>query len=710
MSPIVPGYGCRWCGRAAALLATILAIPAITEAQQVDTVPQTLAPVITVTREAGRSPLDLPYAVSSTRPDSARPGQRHVLLDETLLLLPGVTVANRNNPTQDPRISIRGFGSRSAFGVRGVRVLRDGMPLTLPDGQTPVDYLDLESVGWVEAIRGSAAALYGNASGGVIDIHSAPAPGDPFAVKARGWGGSEEFQRWTASFGGTSGRFNYQGDVNRTTQDGERAYSHQRITNGYGRAEFSTGRTELSLQILGHDMPVAENPGSLTLAQFDSAPAMADPSYIRKRARKEVSQIQVGLQARHTLRRGEIIASAYGGTRDLYNPLTFAIVDVGRVSYGGGVRLSVPARFLGLRHTVTVGADLQRQDDDRKNFENCNGVSFTGGEIPAGCVEGGDERGALGLDQNEIVSGVGPYLRDEISFGERYRLDLGVRADYVKFEVRDHLVTSDDPDDSGERTLHAVSPMVGFVARVAPLHSVYANVSTAFETPTATELGNHPDGSAGINPDLKPQYATTYEAGIKGIVLSRLQYDLALFDTEVRDELIPFEIPGGAGRRYFRNAGRTRRNGFEVGLNAAVGAFDLGASYSYSHFRFRDYVLDGASLDGNSIPGIPANQLQAAATWNGRRGIFATLEGVLQSNVFVDDANSARSDGHTEVNVRFGALAAFGRPWFSPVIGVRNLFDTRYAGSVNVNAAGGKYYEPAPGRTLFAGLTLAVGR
>ena len=710
MSSIEPGTGWRNRGFTAALVSPFFVFPAVALAQQPDTVPQTLAPVITVTRESSRSPLDLPYAVSSTRPDSARPGQRHVLLEETLFLLPGVTVANRNNPTQDPRISIRGFGSRSAFGVRGVRVMRDGMPLTLPDGQTPMDYLDLESVGWVEAIRGSAAALYGNASGGVIDIHSAPAPSDPLAVRARGWGGSEDFQRWTASLGGTSGRFSYQGDVNRTTQDGERAYSRQRITNGYGRAELATDNSELSLQILGHDMPVAENPGSLTLAQFESSPGMADPSYVARRARKEVSQLQVGVQARRALQRGELLANVYGGTRDLYNPLTFAIVDVDRVSYGGGARMSIPVTFLGLDHTITLGADLQRQEDDRKNFANCNGVDFTGGDVPAGCVDGGSEAGAVELDQAEIVSGIGPYLRDEINFGERYRLDLGLRADYVKFEVRDNLITASDPDDSGERTLHAISPIVGLVARVTPLHSAYANVSTAFETPTATELGNHPDGSAGINPDLKPQYATTYEVGMKGIVFSGLQYDFALFDTEVRDELIPFEIPGGAGRRYFRNAGRTRRNGFEVGLNATVGAFDLGASYSFSHFRFRGYVLGGVSLGGNRIPGIPANQLQAAATWRGQHGLFATVEGLAQSNVFVDDGNSARSDGYTTVNLRLGALAAFGRPWISPVIGVRNLYDTRYAGSVSVNASGGKFYEPAPGRTVFAGLTLAAGR
>src|SRR6185369_412764 len=191
----------------------------------------------------------------------------------------------------------------------------------------------------------------------------------------------------------------------------------------------------------------------------------------------------------------------------------------------------------------------------------------------------GEERGTRTLDQRERVSGFGPYVRDEMAFAaDRYRLTLGVRADYVRFRVDDHLITATNPDDSGERKLHAISPLVGFVARLGALHSVYANLSTAFETPTATELANKPDGSAGINPSLDPQYARTFEAGVKGIVLGHVRYDAARFATHVRDELIPFEVPGGAGRRYFRNAGSTRRRGGELGLASSLGATTIGVS------------------------------------------------------------------------------------------------------------------------------------
>jgi iron complex outermembrane receptor protein len=669
-----------------------------------------LPPIVTVTRDIGRSALDLPYAISETRPDSARPGQTHLLVDQTLFLLPGVTVANRNNPSQDPRISIRGFGARSAFGVRSIRILRDGMPLTLPDGQTPIDYLDLESVGRVEAIRGTASALYGNAAGGVIDIRSVGPPLMPVAAQVRSWLGENDTRRFAGVVGGSTDAFFYQANVGHTASDNFRLYSRQQLTNGYLRIGGTAAGTDIVFQGLGLDMPVAENPGALTGAQLAANPRLPDSASVRKHARKAVRQLQFGLSATHplpTARGGEVFAQIYGGTRDLYNPLTFAVVDVGRQQYGGGARATVPFDAV-VRQRLSIGVDGALQNDLRKNWANCNAVAA----INASCPSLPAEKGVLQVDQRELVSNLGPYLRDELQFGDRVSISGGVRADYVRFEVQDHFLT-DGRDDSGVRTLHAVSPMAGAVARLSPLSAFYINVGSAFETPTTTELGNQPNGNAGLNYDLKPQFSTTYETGLKGALLDRVQYDVALFDTEVRDELIPFEVPGGNGRTYYRNAGRTRRNGVELEAGVGLGPVVVSGAYTYSHFRFRDFVSTNQQFAGNVIPGIPEQQVQGSVTWR-RDWLFATIEALAKSAVFVDDANTARAAGFTVYNIRLGGDGIGRMAWLTPVVSVQNLLDQRYVGSVAINAAGtaatAKYYEPAPPRTLYIGLTVGVGR
>ena len=667
---------------------------------------QRLAPVVTVSRDVGRSVLDLPYAITSVRPDSQRPGQQHLAADQALFGLPGVVVATRTNPSQDVRIAVRGFGSRSSFGVRSVRILRDGMPLTNADGQTPLDYLDLESIGRIEVIRGTAASLYGNASGGVIDIRSAAAPADNFAAQLRSEGGTYETSRFSGVIGGTFTGGSYDANVGHTSTNSYREYSAQRLTNGYGRILYTSGGTDFELQVMGIDEPTAQNPGALTAAQADSAPWMADPSQRRKHARKEVTMVQTGLSARHALMgTGELFAQIYGGGRDLYNPLTFAIVRVDRGQWGGAARATAPLQLFGLDNRASIGVDVQGVSDHRFNWANCNGVA----NPTATCVNLGNEQGARSLDQQEKVSSVGPYLRDEVQFGERYTLSAGIRADYVKFEVVDHFpVSPTNPDDSGDRTLHAWSPMVGFVVKLSPLHSAYANVSRAFETPTTTELGNQANGSGGFNPDLQPQLSTSYEIGLKGIALTRVQYDLAGFDTEVHDELIAFEVPDGNGRTYYRNAGKTRRQGIEAAVQADVDAFTIAASYTYSHFRFREYTANSVNLAGNTIPGIPVHQLQASATYH-YRTLFATVEGQGKSKQYVDDKNSASAAGYGIMNLRAGGTALFGRPWLAPSIGLQNVLDKHYIASVAINAAAGKFYETSPGRALYVQLTAAFG-
>jgi len=691
----------------AAAMAAGWTAPALSHAQS-DSATKLEPVVVTVTRGQGQSILRSPFALTVSQPDSVRPGQRHTAIDETLAMVPGLTVTNRNNPSQDPRLSIRGFGARSTFGVRGIRVLRDGMPLTLPDGQTPLDYLSLESVGRIEVMRGAASALYGNASGGVIDIKSAAPPAVPIEAKVSQWLGDGGFSRTALSAGGSSGKRFYQGDAAFSKSDGTRTHSRQRATTGFGRAGMSFGKTNVSLSVLALNNPLAQNPGPLTADELRADPAMADALSVRRDARKAAKQIQVGLSARRPIGSGELAGTIFEGARSLDNPLTFAIVEVGRHTYGASAHASQTASLFGAENRLIIGTDLQSQNDLRRNYATCADT------IPlampnATCPSIASERGVVTLDQRELVSSAGAYASDDISLGSRFDVTAGLRADNVRFEVKDRLINSSNPDDSGKRSLGAVSPVLGALMRVAPTHSLYANIASAFETPTATELGNHPDGSAGINQDLNPQRSVTSELGIKGFVGTLLSYDVAAYSTNVNDELVPFEIPNSNGRRYFRNAGRTTRRGAEAGGQLSAGPLSFIGAYTFSAFRFDSYRTGGVVYDGNTIPGVPRNRWQTSLKAANDAG-FVVIEGEGAGTVFLDDANSVKGPGYTVANFRVGTEMPVRVSRLAVSAGVQNIFDRHYAASVAVNAARGKFFEPASARSFFIGISVVAAR
>ena len=660
--------------------------------------------MVQVGRDGGRPLLELPYSITSVTPDSARPGQRHSSLDEALFLVPGVSVFNRNNPAQDARISIRGFGARSAFGVRGIRVMRDGIPLTLPDGQTAIDYLDLENVGRIEVMRGSASSLYGNAGGGVIDIHSSE-PGDAaLSAAAKAWSGDHASRKTVAQTAGRLSRLSYQTTASRWRTDGYRANAKQETTTGDLRGQLEAGATKITASFEGYKMPLAQSPGALTLAQMNADPEMADPSSVRKAAGKTVKQAQFGATAVRPLGKGELHAGIHSGRRALYNPLTFGIVHVQRHTSGAELRGTVPTVVRGFENRITGGIELQRQNDARRNYTNCTDLTTPITKATTACPAVGLQQGSTTLDQIELVTSRGVYAGDEITLSPRYIVTASARADAVKFAVKDRFITSTNPDDSGNRTLRSLSPMLGLTMRLSPTSSYYWNVSSAFETPTATELGNHPDGSAGINQDLRPQRSLTYEAGYKGLASSGLQYSAAVFSTAVRDELVPFEIPSSNGRRYYRNAGRTARKGLELSLEKTIGVTDIGLAYTYGDYRYRAYTVAGTSFTGKRIPGVPAKQLMTSAAFR-VSGTTLVAEGAFSSRVFADDANSASAPGYGVINLRMVTDAVGQIAGLSFSAGVYNALNRTYASSVAVNATGGKFFEPGQTRSVYAGFS-----
>ncbi|MEO6446112.1 MAG: TonB-dependent receptor [Gemmatimonadaceae bacterium] len=681
--------------------ALAMALPAVAGGQ--DSTARRLEPVrVTVSRDAARSVLDLPFGVSRIAVDSARQGIRRASLTEMLLTVPGLAVSDRFNPTQDPRLAVRGFGSRAAFGIRGVRVVRDGVPLTLADGQTAVDFVDLEAVASAEVMRGAAGALYGNASGGVLELKSDPLPVSGIHGSLRGVTNADA-NRWSGRVSGASDAFGWRGTLSRNTADGPRDYARFRSTSALGDATWRGENGSLRAQFTWYDAPLAENPGAVTARELRTSPTVADSLNIRKHASKAVSQKLLSLTGDRGWDGGSASASIFGGVRDLENPLAFAIIAFARRTMGATARVQQGGLAGGHAWRLTLGADVQSQRDDRNNFANCAGLS--GAQRPASTCPTAADRGALTVHQLEKVANGGLFARGEVTRA-RVTATATLRGDQTVFSVRDKRPSSVVGGPVESRDMGAVTPMFGVAVRVRPRVSVYGNIAGSFETPTTTELANSPDGSGGLNRDLKPQRGRTLEAGAKGVIGGRVLFDLAVFDISTRDELIPFEIPNSGGRRYFRNAGRTSRRGAELGVTAALGAVDVGAALTRLIYTYEKFTLGTANLQGKRVPGVAPATASAFATARRKFG-FATLEMQQSARSAADDQNSNYAPGYVLWNARVG-LTCCKSLGIDPVVGVDNMFDRTYASNVVANASRGRFYEPGAGRRVY--VALRVGR
>jgi iron complex outermembrane receptor protein len=568
----------------------------------------------------------------------------------------------------------------------------------------------LESVGSLEVVRGTAAALYGNAAGGVVDFRSKDPVTAPVAADARFWRGGG-LTRATATVSGAQARhdgteargFRDAGGLltfTRTEGDGPRQWSRLEASHAFARAFATIGHSTIEVQGTSYDAPRAENSGALTAAEVSLDPSLPDSLNITKKSRKAVTQRQIGLLLTHGNAQRSVNASVFAGTRTLDNPLPFAIVAVDRSIAGASVRATVRIAQTPWPLRLTAGADAQRQDDSRLNYENCADV--TTGSPTTRCPVIGVERGAIRLDQREEVRGLGGYARAELEAPGNVLVSAAARRDAVSFHVTDRFITSTNLDDSGDRTLSATTPMLGVVWRARPTMSVFANWTSAFETPTITELTNQANGAAGLNTQLSPQRTRTIETGVQGIIGSRFRVDVAAFRAIVHDELVPFDVPGQAGRRAFRNAGQTSRSGIESSVIAALPVVDVGASYTRSHFEFDTYSVGTANYAGKPIPGLPGQMGQLWLTARSR-GFFGTVESTMASRMTADDAALVNAAGYAVWSLRGGYAghALINRLGLEPTIGVDNLFDRRFVTSVVINATRGRYFEPGLRRRAF---------
>lgn len=699
-----------------ALLALVLAGPGAgpsrLAAQEPDTVRADSVPLyrlegITVTISRSRDDVErLPYAIGVLGVPEIQRLQANVSLDEALSQVPGVFVSNRYNLANGDRITIRGFGARSQFGVRGVRIIQDGIPLTLPDGQSQLNNLDLAGAGRIEVIRGAASALYGNASGGVISVQTESPPPAPLGGELRALGGSfgerRFYQRYDLKAAGQPGGVEYYAHLGRFQTDGYRLHSRARSTLLNGRLRIRPDSvSEITLVANYADTPLAESPSSLTdsLARFkpDTARDIAlapeqcppNPSFAGcQDLGEESKQVQIGVSyARRLGADHQVSVMLYGLTRSLENRIPFTLIELER--RGGGARLEYRyAPLAGRISSVTAGVDFDGQNDDR--LESARDANQTG---------------PVTLDQDERVTSLGLFAQSGLELTDGIELTLSLRYDRVRFEVDDRLITAADPDDSGARSMNQLSPMAGLRYTPARWVNVYANVGRSFQTPTTTELT---DSLGGFNETLQPERAINYELGLKGTAFDRVSYSLAAFRANVEDLIVGSAV-AGTERVYFENAGSARHQGLEASLSALMAqGLVVTAAYTHSDFVFTDFHSDDGDFSGNQLPGIPPNQIDSRLTYTHASGISGALQVWAVQDYFADNANLSRNDGYVTVNFRLAYSLRSRLLEIAPFLGVNNLLDARYNSSVVVNAVGGRYYEPAPGRNLYFGLRAAT--
>ena len=681
------------------VLSGLVAVPGL-RAQRPDTLRDTLPAIVVSATRAERPFSRTAAAVATvTRSDisTARPTWG---LDEALGNVPGVIDVNRYNFSLDQRLSIRGFGARAAFAVRGVKVLLDGIPQTLPDGQGQLTNLDLSEVDHIEVERGSASALFGNATGGVISIWTDPTAPAPLTEDARvvagRFDGGRTWSKWSSSTRARVGEGSVMLTGSRLSYRGERDHSAAdlRDLNARFQLPMSGGWRVAAVAAYGDD-PRADNPGALTSAELHANPDSAAPVNLGRNAGKAVSQGQGGVTVRRVFENGgEADATVYGFTRDLRNPQTFAFIRLTRADYGARFTAAQPFAVGSFPQVLTFGFDLQRQRDDRVNF-NYVGATSTADT-------------SRQLDQLEHVTEAGPFVQSAVTLSRRLTATAGVRYDWVSFQVDDRLVDSlkalTNPiylNDSGRRLMRSLSGTFGAAFSPSERFTLYGNLGSSFETPTTTELANRPDTLGGFNPSLQPQRAWTYEVGARGEPDERVRWSAALFQAEVKDELVPFQEPSSPQRVFYRNAAAARHRGLELSADAiAVPDVRVGVTYTYSHFR---YVSGDRPLAG--VPDHWLRTLLGAHPW-GPDGGWMELETVHASSQRLSDSASARAGGWWRSDLRLGWGGNVGGVRLDPFFAIENLFNHRYVASITVNATAGRYYEPAPGRSFYLGVEL----
>lgn len=642
-------------------------------------------------------------------------------LSEALRRVPGLGVLNRQNHAQDLQISSRGFGARSSFGVRGVRLYADGIPATMPDGQGQSALFDLGSAERIEVLRGPASALYGNASGGVIQVFTEDGPPEPTLTLGLAIG-ADGLRRQMLKLGGQSGALNYLISLSHFETDGWREHSAAQRDQLNTKLRWDLA-DRATLTLLGSylNMPGVQDPLGLTAAQWAADPRQAVDNARAYDTRKDIENGQLGLVYERPLGQNTLRLMAYGGSRQVRQFQAIpagaqtpprhpgGVIDLRRDYQGLDARHTWRTRLAARPFTLTAGASVDRMAERRQGYQNFMGDTL-------GVV------GTLRRDEDNTARNTDQYLQADWAVAPRWSVGMGVRHSQVRFRSRDHYIVPGNGDDSGAMRFQATTPLASVMWKPSDALHLYVSAGRGFETPTLNEVAYR--GNAGTetgwNLGLKASRARHLEIGLKSRPLPRATLDVAVFRIETDDEIAVARNEGG--RATYQNVGRTRREGLEASSRWSIGpAWSAYAALTLTRARYLDAfdsvaVASGVSTAtqvraGNDLPGVPRRTAYAELAWRpAPTGWSGALELRHSGRLWANDVNDAYAPAYTVWALRAGWRQAWGqgdRAWrLDTLARLENLRDTAYVGSVIVNEGNRRYDEPAPGRALMVSATL----
>jgi iron complex outermembrane receptor protein len=606
-------------------------------------------------------------------------------LKEYINRIPGVFTLNANNFAQDLRISIRGFGARSAFGIRGIKLIVDGIPETTPDGQGQLDNLNLGIIERVEVIRGPSASLYGNASGGVIKINSISNFENNF-VNLKSTYGSYGMQNYQGSFG--LKRLNSEALVhlNKISSDGYRDRSRIEQTNFLSRLRLNTkGIGVFSGSLSYTDSPYAGDPGGLTDQERNNNRSQARGRNIDYDTYESINHFKSSLQ--WELKNSEKIswnASTFYSKRNFYGKLPFefgGIVDLDRDFWGGNFNFKLSSFNEKVSNTLLLGLDLGFQKDRRKRFKNIKGV-----------------QGEITLNQIESFENRSFYLIDHLKY-KKALITIGLRWD-------NNTLATDKTDYGIE--LYKLNPSIGINMSVSKNKNIWVSFSSSFETPTLSELSSNPYGDSGLNPQLIAQKALNFEFGYRSKMKNKY-FEMVAFYIPTDDEITPYEIEQFPGRTFYRNAGKTSRKGIEIIFNHNISKkINFDNSYTFSDFKFREFTSGSNNLNDNYLPGIPKNIFNSNISYKTENGLIFLTELIYNDKIYSSNNNDIFEKPYWLSNFKISKKINNKKLFWDIYFGLNNIFNTYYSDNIRLNAFGGRFFEPAPLRNFYLGLNLKV--